>query len=138
MKTWVLLLALSVTGCTNTTAVRPEPTHWQNNPTPLKEVARRADELNWALLYMYAYVKTYNEYALQHGWRRPDAPPLCRYGELPDIPELPKFIPRYDGSDPAAFEQELVKYIKVVRRNYRDSALMLKDFERSQRSTCLY
>lgn len=138
MKVWVLLLTLVATGCATTQVQRPVPSFWQGNPTPLKEIAKRADELNWALLYMYAYVKTFNEYALLQGWKRPDAAPLCRGGELPDLPGLPKFIPKYDSADPASFERELVEYVKTVRRHYRDSEVMLKDFEESQRRTCLY
>lgn len=138
MKVWVLLLTLTATGCVNAPAPQPEPTYWQGNPTPLKEIAKRADELNWALLYLYAYVKTFNEYALLHGWKRPDTAPLCRGGELPVMPGLPKFIPRYDSADPASFERELVEYVKTVRRHYRDGEVMLKDFEESQRRTCLY
>lgn len=139
MKTFALLLILLLGSCTIPAPVtKKEAQYWRGEPMAARKISERADELNWTLLYMYSYVKAFNEYAKAEGWEHPDVPPLCRLEDFPDIPPLPSFIPTYNQSDPRAFERELAEYIKVVRRSYRDTATKISIFEKSQRNTCLF
>lgn len=138
MRITIIALSLLLGSC-GTVPTEPDKVKgWQMEPLTPSEVRDKADNLNWALMYLYAYVKTFNEYAVLQGWKSPNIPPLCRLGKVPEMPTLPTFVPTYRRDDPQAFEKELVNYVKEIRRNYRDTSQMLLDFELSQQSTCLY
>lgn len=96
------------------------------------------NNLNWSLLYMFAYVKSVNEYAVQHGWSPPKTAPLCRLVEWPKLLPLPQFRPSFNRDNPRSFEIELADYVKVIKRVYHDSREDLKDAELIQRQLCIY
>lgn len=114
----------------------------ETKPVEDKYVVKYTNEyvnnLNWELLYMFAYVRSVNEYAVQHGWTPPKTAPLCRLVEWPKLLPLPQFKPSFNRSNPRSFEIELADYVKLVKRVYHDSSKDLKDAELTQRQLCIY
>lgn len=134
MRVMVVMVALLLNSCVMVDR--------ETKPVEEKYVVKYTNEyvnnLNWELLYMFAYVKSVNEYAVQHGWNPPKTAPLCRLVEWPKLLPLPQFRPSFNRSNPRSFEIELADYVKVVKRVYHDSRKDLKDAELVQRQLCIY
>lgn len=134
MRVMVVMIALLLNSCVMVDR--------ETKPVEDKYVVKYTNEyvnnLNWELLYMFAYVKSVNEYAVQHGWTPPKTAPLCRLVEWPKLLPLPQFKPSFNRSNPRSFEIELADYVKVVKRVYHDSSKDLKDAELIQRQLCIY
>lgn len=134
MRVMVAMIALLLNSCVMVDR--------ETKPVEDKYVVKYTNEyvnnLNWELLYMFAYVRSVNEYAVQHGWTPPKTAPLCRLVEWPKLLPLPQFKPSFNRSNPRSFEIELADYVKLVKRVYHDSSKDLKDAELTQRQLCIY
>lgn len=129
----LLVLVLSLSSCVVQERIEQDKSEYE-----VKYTNDYVNDLNWYMLYMFSVTKSVNEYAMQHGWTPPKAPPICRMVEWPNLPPLPQFKPSYDRKNPRSFEIELGNYVMAVKRAYHEGAVGLKESEKSQRKLCLY
>lgn len=112
----------------------PDPKTYEIVEDDSDNLKEYTDKLNWYMIYMFSYTKVVNELAMQEGWKPSTEDPLCRIGELPPMHD----IPRFNARNLENLEEELIGYIKVLRKLHESDAEAIDKASRQLKKNCIY